>query len=379
MNSYLNIILAILYGCAIIISGSRIGIIVFFIVPIIVFFQKKRCNSIIKVGILISLGIIIFVLYYLRPESANGRLLIWLSSLEAFKDAPWFGHGEDFFQRLYMFYQAQYLQLNPDSKFVMLADTVQFPFNEYVRVILNWGLVGFCLIIFTIIWFCRKCIVEFNDISLTIATIAILSLTSYPFSYPFTWIVICFSLLYAYGKHSFYFAKRCKVLAFLVIIFAIVNVNKMYSNYKMECMWCFADKTNDIKAYDNLYIHLKENPYFLYNYSVRLFIAGDISESKKIALECRKKYADYDLELLIGDIYYKENNYDEALMHYNLCANMCPCRFIPIYQKFLVSIKTNNKIQASLLAHEIIEKQIKVPSQAVTIIKMQAANYLNTK
>lgn len=144
-------------------------------------------------------------------------------------------------------------------------------------------------------------------------------------------------------------------------------------------MWCFADKTNDIKAYDNLYIHLKENPYFLYNYSVRLFIAGDISESKKIALECRKKYADYDLELLIGDIYYKENNYDEALMHYNLCANMCPCRFIPIYQKFLVSIKTNNKIQASLLAHEIIEKQIKVPSQAVTIIKMQAANYLNTK
>ncbi len=210
----LNIILAILYGCAIIISGSRIGIIVFFIVPIIVFFQKKRCNSIIKVGILISLGIIIFVLYYLRPESANGRILIWLSSLEAFKDAPWFGHGEDFFQRLYMFYQAQYLQLNPDSKFVMLADTVQFPFNEYVRVILNWGLVGFCLIIFTIIWFCRKCIVEFNDISLTIATIAILSFTSYPFSYPFTWIVICFSLLYAYGKHSFYFAKRCKVLAF---------------------------------------------------------------------------------------------------------------------------------------------------------------------
>ncbi len=376
----LNVVLAVLYGYAIILSGSRIGIIVFFTIPIIIFFtSKKRCGIFVKISALISISITILVLYYLRPESANGRVLIWLSSLEAFKEAPWFGHGQDFFQRLYMFYQARYLQLNPDSKFVMLADTVQFPFNEYVRVILNWGLVGFCLIIFAAIWFYKKYVVEFNEISLTVATIAILSLTSYPFSYPFTWIVVCFSLLYAYGKHSFCFNKKIKSIAVLIIIFAIVNVNHIYSNYKMQCMWHFADKTNDIDAYDRLYVHLKENPYFLYNYSIRLFIIGDILNSKKIALECRKKYADYDLELLIGDIYFKENNYDEALNHYNLCSNMCPCRFIPIYQKFLVSIKTNNKIQASLLAHEIIEKQIKIPSQTITMIKMQAENYLKAK
>lgn len=46
------------------------------------------------------------------------------------------------FDANYMLYQAAYFRSHPDSPFAILADNVKAPFNEYLWMAAQWGLVS---------------------------------------------------------------------------------------------------------------------------------------------------------------------------------------------------------------------------------------------
>ena len=84
--------------------------------------------------------IALIALYVYKRYSADGRVLIWMVSMEMIKDKPWFGWGFDGYVAQYMNYQADYLTAHPDSPFVLLADETQNPFNEFLHVALIYGI-----------------------------------------------------------------------------------------------------------------------------------------------------------------------------------------------------------------------------------------------
>lgn len=58
------------------------------------------------------------------------------------------------FQAKYMDYQAKYFERNPNSEFINLADNVKYPFNEFIKIAVEFGLVGLILIgLFTLLLF----------------------------------------------------------------------------------------------------------------------------------------------------------------------------------------------------------------------------------
>lgn len=83
----------------------------------------------------------------MKKDSADGRLLIWKCSWEMIKDSPVYGHGINSFRTHYMDYQAHYFEQHPDSKYSMLADNVLCPFNEYLAVLVNFGFLGFFILL----------------------------------------------------------------------------------------------------------------------------------------------------------------------------------------------------------------------------------------
>ena len=89
---------------------------------------------------LIAIGA--FILYSQKKDYANGRLLIWNVSVEMIKDKPLFGLGHDTFQAKYMNYQAEYFRNNPNSRYKLLADNVKHPFNEFIKVAVEFGIVS---------------------------------------------------------------------------------------------------------------------------------------------------------------------------------------------------------------------------------------------
>ena len=96
---------------------------------------------------------------------------------------------------------------------------------------------------------------------------------------------------------------------------------------------------------------------------------GSLDEGLDKALQCQTYWADYDLELLLGDIYKRRKEYEMSERYYKKASYMCPCRFIPLYRMFEVYKEVGDEERYRSMAQLIIEKPVKVQSSIVRQIK----------
>lgn len=104
-----------------------------------------------------------------------------------------------------------------------------------------------------------------------------------------------------------------------------------------ERSWREASKLALCRSYDKAlpyYVSMKhqfrDNPYFLYNYAAVLTETKEYEKALDIALECRRYWADYNLELMIGENYQHLNKMKQAKIYYKNASMMCPIRFVPL-------------------------------------------------
>jgi len=97
-----------------------------------------RHKKIIPIVALAALGLVAG-LYFLRPDSARARLLVWTVSEKMIAERPWFGFGTDGFRHNYMMYQAGFFKENPDSAFASVAGNAAYPYNDFIRLAVEFG------------------------------------------------------------------------------------------------------------------------------------------------------------------------------------------------------------------------------------------------
>lgn len=193
-------IMGIIIIVAIILSYSRAGIISLATISTIFLYQRLIHRRMLRFFLLAGLVTLILGCYWMKKDSADGRLLIWQSCINMVKVSPWMGHGLGSFEAHYMDYQAEYFRIyGQQNRYAMLADNVKHPFNEYMGILLNFGTIGLlilCAFIFLLIY-CYKLnsTIEKKIALYTLISIGIFSLFSYPFTYPFTWIITFLSVL----------------------------------------------------------------------------------------------------------------------------------------------------------------------------------------
>jgi tetratricopeptide (TPR) repeat protein len=124
-----------------------------------------------------------------------------------------------------------------------------------------------------------------------------------------------------------------------------------------------------LPQYESLYNQLRKNRLFLYNYAAELTVAGKYSESLKIAFECEKLWADYDLQMLIAENYLQCEQYEQAENHYGKASLMCPVKFTPLYRLYQLSGTTGDLENESVIANKILSKPVKIMSSAIQTIK----------
>jgi hypothetical protein len=78
----------------------------------------------------------------MKKGSADGRLFIWKTSCQLIKEKPVFGHGIGKFTAYYMDKQADYFKDNPGSVQSNVADDILYPFNEYIKTVVELGIAG---------------------------------------------------------------------------------------------------------------------------------------------------------------------------------------------------------------------------------------------
>lgn len=79
-------------------------------------------------------------------------MLIWKCSWEMIKENPFLGHGIGSFKANYMDYQATYFRTFSTSEYAMLADNINHPFNEYILLLVQFGLTGMITLILFVVF-----------------------------------------------------------------------------------------------------------------------------------------------------------------------------------------------------------------------------------
>lgn len=377
---------AIVIVLAIFASESRTGIIAALLVLLCFGLRFSKLSLAKRLFIVAGLTVILIAVSCLiNTDSINGRLLIWRASLPLISATPFCGYGIGAFGRLYMDAQADYLSVfSPDSDYAMLAGNSIVPFNEYIEFYLNFGVLGLLIsigFISFLIFAYSRAIESYKSYALyTLGALGFISLFSYPFTYPFTYVIIIISTLFII-KNSFKFSpvKLLKPsVALIMLLIGVFCSYKVYDRIDAELQWGKAFLKGDLNAYAILKPRLEHIPHFLYSYAFEAYKREDYDLSLSLAEQCSNNLSHYDLELLLGDIYLKKEDYDKAETHYKHAAEMIPNRFVPLQALFDMYIISDKHNEAMSIANKINNKPIKTPSKVVRIIKYKIKHWIES-
>lgn len=339
------------------------------------------------------LGVIFLIaLYYWKKDSADGRMLIWMCSWDMFLDHWLVGAGSGAFQAEYMQYQAAYFREHPASLFNMLADNVRHPFNEYLKILTEYGLVGFGILLIFVYYLVKVCWRNWDDhflfpIFCSLLAIGMSACFSYPLSYPGIGLILGLNLAIVSSCcfKGWEFRKKSGVLLFKGVLLAgVLCLSWMTFHWiEAERKWhdattLLAGKMGEVlPCYRTIYPWMKHDGLFLYNYGAELYRGQKYWESLAILKECCVYFNDVDVQLLLAENYFHLKQYKESEEHLLLASAMCPVRFISLYKLFHVYMETGDTTRAFIVGCEILNKPVKIMSSTVKYIKVDIKRELD--
>jgi len=386
----------IICSVSVILSLSRAGIISIITIAICCMSNKIKLPNRIKLFLCIAiLSIALLGLYFLKPDSANGRMLIWRCTWEMIKDKPLFGFDYGGFTANYMNYQAQYFTQHHDSLYAQLADNTTHPFNEYLLLLTNFGIIGMLIFIALVLFVYHSYRRNKNRSMLVrcalwcIIATGVFALFSYPLRYPFVLVMVITSITIILQDAGYQIRMPAKsiialksIALLIIVLCCIVACTRM----RIEMLWCkIAHKSltgntkQMIPKYKYLYKKLKHHPLFLYNYAAELNSIHYYEASLMIATECQNIMADYHLQMILADDYQNIGDHIRAIRCLKRAAAMCPNRFIPLYQLAKLYKSIGYTSQAQDIAQQIINKHVKIPSSTVSSIKQEMQQLLTAQ
>lgn len=355
----------------VVLSESRVGLLSVF-VSCLIFIKRKLKFFIVVIAVLL-----LAMLTLLKMDSTRGRGIIIISSV-AMLDTPQnvlFGRGLDGFRNTYMIYQAKVLK-NMDEEQKQLADNIKHPLNEWLEVLINYGLVRFvCMIVFVYL------LLYYATVSALTKSLVLVILTfsffSYPFNYPLTWIIsagIVAELKLKRYNEKMHGEMNSGLLSVIISLLALCISFYAYSKIKWEREW---KKCNDVyhfgcsndilDSYNSLSNSIYAVQDFHYNYAAVLLENNKPALALDVISQCRIR--DYYVELLKGKIYKELGAYTSALSHLTMASAMCPNRFLPLYEKYQIyDIQKKEKLNR-ILGEYILNKKVKIPSLQIYEIK----------
>ena len=365
---------------------SRTGILASFLPLILyIFFNRgsiERVNSKTKWYTFFCLVMTLFfiTLGIGKIDSTKGRLLVWEVTLQMLSDALPFGFGCGGFERNYMNYQAEYFRHHTESAYALLADNTTTPFNEYLHLIINYGLIGFVIFVTLIVlysnWY-KRCKSDKRYVSLcSILSIGILSMFSYPFLYPVTWIMLALNFLCIMPQNYWYNLNLYgRNIAFCTTPIAICIASYVVKCGIDERMWREYSEMDNIERKKNMVMKKKldasfrDNQYYNYAEALEKYETKDYERTLYHLSVCEKHMADYDVLLLKVQSLLHLKKYKEVKQYAEQAHYMCPCRFYPLYYLALAYYAENNIKMMRQVCEEIRNKKIKVNSWDIMAIR----------
>lgn len=342
----------------------------------------RKLFAFVILAILLIAGV--FKLYSIRPESANGRLLVWKSTALMIADNPVAGVGAGQFAANYMHYQAKYFQNHNNTNELLLADNTIFAFNEFIRLTAEMGITGLLLVLlmlFVIFRPGKNIGLSFIVARSGILSILIFSLLSYPGSVlPIKVLFVSFAAMIAVQqkKHSISIPEKAKTRKSIKLLVAVAFTGLLFvgvQNLTGLTIACRNWKTASDELKSNRYEtgieecvkafpYLKTDGFFMILYGNLLKNSGDYNGAVNILETAAHLLPISDVYLSLGDCYLEQQKFDKAENAYRYALQMVPSRIKPVYNLAKLYMQTGNDHEALCIIDKYLAGELKKRTMA---------------
>ncbi|MBQ3382065.1 MAG: O-antigen ligase family protein [Bacteroidales bacterium] len=338
------------------------------------------------VAVIIIIGIVL--LYKIRPESADVRLLIWSASGEAFLKSPLFGYSSGAVQSLYMPWQAAFFQTHPLSSLAPLATNHYQTFNEYLHLLCEQGIVGFVLFALYVVFAFKKS----KNRSLNAASIALAISSYFLYTYDIIPIIVLVPLFLGLANNASAVnclpksnrSKTVVVISSVAVLVAISivcwNVGKKYHSAEKE-LRCFIHLPEDIQA-DR--ISPSSEAVVFRNKDMTLLYATHsykLSQSEHVAVleSCSNRIIVVEMMSSLGNLYSERSEIDKAESCFITAHYMAPDRIVPKYDLFKFYRDSGILEKAKEWAEIIIASSPRIYNAITLEIKAAARDFIKSQ
>lgn len=370
----------IFLAVALVLLGSRTAMIAFAVESVVFLLLSKKLNRKWRVTLYILLPLLVVATLLCNTDSLEGRLNIWRVSLNMFADNPILGKGRFAYVEQYMDYQTAFLEMNSGA--ALLADEISNPLNEYIHLLVKYGLVGFIMVIASVVLALRLILKRQNrymPLSLSaLLGLAILSLSSYPFHYIGTLLLLGLYLCLGINrgrenKNNTVTLNRWIRVALVLISIVLLRFDVLAIRDNIR--WQEAVGKNKLNTM-YMYSSMQKNPYFLYSCAVDANKMERYDLSVEFMQRPNSKICNYSSQLLLVDNYFNLRQYNKAEECYIVASKMLPCRIAPKYLLFSLYRESNQLDKAMQYAEIVVNHSVKVPSADVELMKNECQRYI---
>lgn len=308
-----------------------------------------------------------------KTNSTLGRKFIYYTAVTMITERPSMllqGGGKGYFERNYMLHQASRLE-SSDEETCLRADNIHHPLNEFLLVLIDYGIVVLVFLLAIIVFVFTK--TKSRTLRSAMLTIGVFSLFSYPLQYPITWITfIIVGANYISNKRSVETLRISTIMINFMIstILLVLSIYSVYNDYIWKKAYDNADLGNHMEAaylYHKILVWQKHNDSYIYSYVRFLAEMGDYQQAQKMMGYLN--VVDYETEILRGDIYKIQNKYSYSIPHFLLAHKMCPNRFLPLSALYSMYRENHDYKMQRYIGKKILDKHIKVNSKEIESLK----------
>lgn len=325
--------------------------------------------------------------FCLKKDSALGRFHIWEMELRAIADKPLTGHGFGKALGAYGDAQAEYFETEElGQERVRIAGCPEYAFNEYLRMGMEFGILGLLLSVAVIVlgtmMLCR------SDSSLTFGLVAwgTFAMASYPLDVWQLRLLLGVFLGAAVGQNMKVGKRTRLILASTFIVIAtglmLIWLPENRQRKYAEGKWLEERRFTNFGIFDGmadrlaiLYPQLRRNFRYLYDYGYALHKECRYEESNVILREGALISSDPMFYNIIGKNHEALGDYELAERNYIHAHNMVPSRLYPYILLMEMKERQGNTEQALAYARKALSLPVNERNMSMRDLHERARKY----
>ena len=331
--------------------------------------------------------------YYLKKDSADGRLLMWKVAAHAVCEAPWTGYGWDNVAGAYGDAQEAYFAAGGHTATEEhVAGSPEYVFNEYLQVAMAWGvpvlLIG--LLVTGGCWYMGHRSKQYGLCG-ALLSFGVFAFSSYPLQFPL--FVFTFILLITGCAVSGLPMQKtwCKVTVPTVLLAIAVIGGRTYGNYRerketeeewerYRILYQSGAYTQAVESYAEHYGEMKHHARFLFEYGHALHKLHRNEESNEVLQQALKVSSDPMILNIIGKNHQEMKRYEEAEQWLLRSTHRLPGRIYPYYllAKLYAEVPCFPPEKLEWARRMVLEKEPKVHSRAIEEMREEVKELTKT-